>query len=741
MPTFRLSRFFAPLLALAAAPALHAAEAYWVIDAGFVTAVDTDTGAVLNSWVISAPASLFGMQFASRDSLFILTGVAYSGDRIYRYAPSGANSWTRVGKVQQPDVTGRLQVGRRMALQQSGMLLALGQNSHDLWEAQNIGWSENPRPQGTVLGKLRSFLPLMFPQEVAASPFGDSYAVWFSNGTLLLNRGGADSTTAGFAGVTGLCYDYTGYPDPVTPSLTRSLLYVANGASVRRYDAATLLPYGKPADRSNPVLLTAADAGLSSVRQIAVDAATGTLFATGVLVTTTFEFVIAGFSTLDGTPRGLGGSTTNPVVYHTALGNTVYQFCLRPPVQVQTYNGGSHTLGSGIRFIHPGQTLKLLNIGSTPASVELLPGIEVKHLEIGGLNGTGGANSNTLSVFSQINLLYSLVSAFISESGLFKVSAGSTVTVTTGTTVHNGGTLEVAAGGTLVCPSGNVTAYDNGVVKGSGIITANSLVSDNGGAIAPGASPGTMTVRGNLELLAGSVLEVEIGGTAAGSAHDQLVVQNATIASLNGRLVPQLTGGFTPAAADTFTVLTSNAVLTGTLQNLSGGRVASANGRNSFALTVINGGTAIQLSDYQHVPPEQAWRNTYFTPAQQTDPLISGDFADPDGDGLQNLLEFTLNSDPLSGIVPTQLPAVGEGAVFTFIRYSGGTVTGANYNFAGVRHVIQSSTDLSGWEPLPPGDPTVTSWTVTPNADGITETVRLTLNGTPRMLRLAVARL
>jgi len=346
-----------------------------------------------------------------------------------------------------------------------------------------------------------------------------------------------------------------------------------------------------------------------------------------------------------------------------------------------------------------------------------------------------------MSGFSQIGSLLSMVSAMIRESGLLKVSAGSTVTVTTGTAAQDGGTLEVAAGGTLVCPSGSVTAMENGVVKGSGTITARSLGADSGGRIAPGASPGAMTVQGNLELLAGSVLDLEIGGTTAGSGHDQLIVQNAATVSLGGRLVPQLTGGFTPAAADTFTVLVSNIVITGALENLSAGRVGTANGRGSFALTFINGGTAVQLSDYQPVPPEQAWRNSHFTPAQQTDPLISGDFADPDRDGIQNLLEFAFNSDPLSGIVPTQLPAVGDGAVFTFIRYSGGTVSGANYNFAGVRQVIQSSTDLSGWEPLPPGDPTVTSWTVTPNADGITETVRLTLNGTRRQLRLAVTRL
>ena len=127
-------------------------------------------------------------------------------------------------------------------------------------------------------------------------------------------------------------------------------------------------------------------------------------------------------------------------------------------------------------------------------------------------------------------------------------------------------------------------------------------------------------------------------------------------------LVPQLIGGFTPAAADSFTVLTSNVVLTGTPQNLNAGRIGTANGRGSFAFTLTNGGTAVELSNYQPVAPEQAWRNTYFMPAQQTDPLISGDMADPDGDGMNNLLEFALNSNPFRSTAPDHLPAGGNGA-------------------------------------------------------------------------------
>ena len=46
------------------------------------------------------------------------------------------------------------------------------------------------------------------------------------------------------------------------------------------------------------------------------------------------------------------------------------------------------------------------------------------------------------------------------------------------------------------------------------------------------------------------------------------------------------------------------------------------------------------------VSPGQAWKDTHFTAAEIADPSISGDSADPDGDGLGNLLEYVFNRDP-----------------------------------------------------------------------------------------------
>ena len=52
------------------------------------------------------------------------------------------------------------------------------------------------------------------------------------------------------------------------------------------------------------------------------------------------------------------------------------------------------------------------------------------------------------------------------------------------------------------------------------------------------------------------------------------------------------------------------------------------------------------------VPARATWLAGNFTSAEQTNPAISGDTADPDGDGASNFLEYALGSDPRSSSAP-----------------------------------------------------------------------------------------
>jgi autotransporter-associated beta strand protein len=123
----------------------------------------------------------------------------------------------------------------------------------------------------------------------------------------------------------------------------------------------------------------------------------------------------------------------------------------------------------------------------------------------------------------------------------------------TGTTTVNGGQLLVS--GSL---SGTTAvAVNAGTLGGSGSINpAANITVAAGGAIAPGASIGTLST-GPVAFASGSAFTLELGATTA----DKLLVAGA--ASLSGTIALNLTLVADPVDFTTFTVLDGTAALTG----------------------------------------------------------------------------------------------------------------------------------------------------------------------------------
>ncbi|MCC5833759.1 MAG: hypothetical protein JJU20_03415, partial [Opitutales bacterium] len=96
--------------------------------------------------------------------------------------------------------------------------------------------------------------------------------------------------------------------------------------------------------------------------------------------------------------------------------------------------------------------------------------------------------------------------------------------------------------------SSGETLSGTGTVKGS--LT-------NQGILAPGNSPGIITVDGNLDNSSGTIT-IEIGGANPGTQHDK--VQVTGTAQLGGLLEVQLIDGFVPSVGDSFTVLTADSI-------------------------------------------------------------------------------------------------------------------------------------------------------------------------------------
>jgi hypothetical protein len=137
------------------------------------------------------------------------------------------------------------------------------------------------------------------------------------------------------------------------------------------------------------------------------------------------------------------------------------------------------------------------------------------------------------------------------------VLTGGTTTVLSGNTL-TAGPLSIT-GGTLrddgtVTPSS--TTLTGGTLQGTGAVTG--ALANTSGTVSPGdGAPGILTITGNYVQGSGGTLAVAIGGITAGTGNGffgQLKVSGT--ATLSGTLSVTDVGGFTPAQANTFAILT-----------------------------------------------------------------------------------------------------------------------------------------------------------------------------------------
>ncbi len=154
-------------------------------------------------------------------------------------------------------------------------------------------------------------------------------------------------------------------------------------------------------------------------------------------------------------------------------------------------------------------------------------------------------------------------------TGTTKVTAG-TLQLTSGVTIAStvfdvfGGTLDVTAFSPYNLPGGK-RLQGNGTVLGS---------IDIAGTLAPGESPGQLTIAGSVGL-SGSLAE-EINSNAAGTGYDQLVVNDngASVSNvtLSGLLALTVSGTYVPLGEPLWIINDTSATgtLTGTFGTVTG---------------------------------------------------------------------------------------------------------------------------------------------------------------------------
>lgn len=121
---------------------------------------------------------------------------------------------------------------------------------------------------------------------------------------------------------------------------------------------------------------------------------------------------------------------------------------------------------------------------------------------------------------------------------------------------------------------GDTEVAGGGVLKGTG--TVGQLTVDQNGIVAPGHSPGCMTVTGGLKEY--GTYQAEIGGTDPCTGYDQLKVTGAVdLGGSNGNaqgiLSTSLYNGFKPAAGQSYTIIDNDGTdaVQGTFANLAEG--------------------------------------------------------------------------------------------------------------------------------------------------------------------------
>jgi fibronectin-binding autotransporter adhesin len=198
--------------------------------------------------------------------------------------------------------------------------------------------------------------------------------------------------------------------------------------------------------------------------------------------------------------------------------------------------------------------------GSLASRLESDIGFDVESGSISGganlvLAGAGGLTKTTAGGVT--------VSATLAYTGDTRVSEGM-LTLTGTATPSNSPVIEVASGATLDGSGLAATlALRNGqTLKGGGTVQGG-LIAESGATVAPGSSPGILTLEDDLTMNAGSVFSVELTGLAVGTGYDQLAFSGAndTLTLNSPTLALTDTTGF--PVSSVFTILTGFQTLGG----------------------------------------------------------------------------------------------------------------------------------------------------------------------------------
>lgn len=397
--------------------------------------------------------------------------------------------------------------------------------------------------------------------------------------------------------------------------------------------------------------------------------------------------------------------------------------------------------GTGTYLKQGAGTLTFAGTMSTPGTLELQAGM----VKLGAgerFNSSLDLTVNAGAIFD-LNAFSETLGPVVLVGGSIVNSTGSSSQFLAGSSYDvRSGTISARLGGSATLTkttSDNVTLSGANSFTGGSIVQAgtldlagslNSSITVAGGMLTLGATTGIRTVAGSLNINAGGTVRFRLNGTTAGTQYDQLRLTSATSSvTLAGAL--DLVAAPALAAGGTFRLIDN----TGTSIAVSGTFSGLPEGAEFYEdaqwwRITYTGGTGNDVVLTRITPtPSQTWQSANFG-TNANNPLIAGDLADPDNDGIPNLLErATLMNPTASDAVPASVTKSISPLDFIYTK---------NKSVTDVSFIVEWSDTLGNdWSTSGVSAPTILS------DNGVTQQVKVSViageNGR-RFVRLRVTR-
>lgn len=316
-----------------------------------------------------------------------------------------------------------------------------------------------------------------------------------------------------------------------------------------------------------------------TLSQSAVNILAGSLSGTGTVNTTAGLAIGTGATLHPGTlgqvgSLSVGGDVTfSGGTLDVALGGTgVGDFSQLSVNGGVNFSNGSSSSTNTVSFeLDNGYTPK---VGDSVSFLSASNGVNINSNMVYEVKNPGGGSYllNVADANNSLTLMFvdpALPANPVIDPGTTQVAVGQLAN-DTGSVLTNLGNLQLPSGSSLT--GGGIVDQNGGTLTVDGVLTQNTVNMNGGtlngtgtlnadlnvvsGHVAPGHSPGTLVVNGDLNLQSGSNLDIELAGL---SLFDQ--VQVSQTATLGGALNLFAVGGYTPVVGDSFDFLTYAAVL------------------------------------------------------------------------------------------------------------------------------------------------------------------------------------